>query len=308
MPLADLVHPQDRLATEDAISWQYESGEPLAGFANRLQCADGSAVWLEWTSKRVPDGMIFAVARDVTAKRKADAALAKAMDDLRIRNRELQDFAYVASHDLQEPLRKIQAFSDRLQSRLAANLDDSSRDYLKRMGDAASRMQTLIDDLLAYSRVGTRAAAPVEVDLARELATVLDDLDARVQEAGAVVEAEALPSLQADASQMRQLLQNLLANALKFRAHDRPCRIRISACPLGEPGTVVERWQLSVGTTASASTRRMPNASSRRSSGCIRAMSMAARVSDWLSSGVSLSVTVEPSGRKGAAGKAPGSS
>jgi len=246
MPLADLVHPQDRLATEDAISWQYESGEPLAGFANRLQCADGSAVWLEWTSKRVPDGMIFAVARDVTAKRKADAALAKAMDDLRIRNRELQDFAYVASHDLQEPLRKIQAFSDRLQSRLAANLDDSSRDYLKRMGDAASRMQTLIDDLLAYSRVGTRAAAPVEVDLARELATVLDDLDARVQEAGAVVEAEALPSLQADASQMRQLLQNLLANALKFRAHDRPCRIRISACPLGEPGTVVERWQLSV--------------------------------------------------------------
>jgi signal transduction histidine kinase len=114
------------------------------------------------------------------------------------------------------------------------------------MGDAASRMQTLIDDLLAYSRVGTRAAAPVEVDLSRELATVLDDLDARVQEAGAVVEAEALPSLQADASQMRQLLQNLLANALKFRAHDRTCHIRISACPLGEPGTVVERWQLSV--------------------------------------------------------------
>ncbi|MCP1375494.1 PAS domain S-box protein [Dyella lutea] len=246
MPLVELVHPQDRMATEDAVTWQYESGEPLSHFVNRLRRADGSDVWLEWTSRRSPEGQIFAVARDVTAKRQADQALEKAMDDLRIRNRELQDFAYVASHDLQEPLRKIQAFSDRLQSRLAGQLDESSSDYLQRMGDAASRMQTLIDDLLAYSRVGTRPAALVPVDLSAELATVLDDLDARVQEAGARIDTGPLPKLQADPSQMRQLLQNLLANALKFRAPDRPCLVRISARPLGEAGITTERWEISV--------------------------------------------------------------
>ncbi|HEX5304588.1 MAG TPA: PAS domain S-box protein, partial [Dyella sp.] len=181
MPLAELVHPQDRLATEDAARWQRDSGELLTGFVNRLRRADGTDVWLDWTSRLSPEGLVFAVARDVTAKRQALAALTKAMDDLRIRNRELQDFAYVASHDLQEPLRKIQTFSDRLQSRLADKLDESARDYLQRMGDAASRMQTLIDDLLAYSRVGTRTSMPVAVDLSAELATVLDDLDARVQ-------------------------------------------------------------------------------------------------------------------------------
>ncbi len=246
IPLTELVHPQDRMATEDAVHWQRDSGELLAGFVNRLRHADGTDVWLEWTSRRSPEGLIFAVARDVTAKRQADAALAKAMDDLRIRNRELQDFAYVASHDLQEPLRKIQAFSDRLQSRLADKLDESARDYLQRMGDAASRMQTLIDDLLAYSRVGTRTSMPVAVNLSRELATVLDDLDARVQEAVATVEAGPLPTIHADASQMRQLLQNLLTNALKFRAAGRPCRIRVAARPLGEHEMAPDRWEIRV--------------------------------------------------------------
>ena len=246
IPLVELVHPQDRLATEDAARWQRESGELLTGFVNRLRRADGTDVWLEWTSRLSPEGPIFAVARDVTAKRRADAALAKAMDDLRIRNRELQDFAYVASHDLQEPLRKIQTFSDRLQSRLADKLDESARDYLQRMGDAASRMQTLIDDLLAYSRVGTRTSMPVAVDLSAELATVLDDLDARVQEAAATVEVEPLPTIHADASQMRQLLQNLLANALKFRAADRPCHIRVTARPLGEHDMAPDRWEIRV--------------------------------------------------------------
>lgn len=246
LPLEDMIHPQDLLATQDAARWQQESGELLSEFFNRVRCADGSYVWLEWVSRLAPEGLVFAVARDVTAKHHADASLAQAMDDLRIRNRELQDFAYVASHDLQEPLRKIQAFSDRLQSRLREVLDASSRDYLQRMGDAASRMQTLIDDLLAYSRVGTRAVEPAAVDLAAELVTVLDDLDTRIQEAGAAVEVAALPTLQADASQMRQLLQNLLTNALKFRSEDRPCRIRLSAQALGEGIGPVERWEIRV--------------------------------------------------------------
>ena len=169
------------------------------------------------------------------------------MDDLRIRNRELQDFAYVASHDLQEPLRKIQSFSDRLLSRLSATLDESSSDYLQRMGHAAHRMQALIDDLLAYSRVATRNVAVSAVDLSTTLSAVMDDLETRIGEAQAVIEVGTLPVIQADPTQMRQLLQNLLANALKFRAADRPCRISVTATRIENAEALgAARWELRV--------------------------------------------------------------
>jgi PAS domain S-box-containing protein len=228
IPFIDLLHPLDKAPTQEAIERQMSGAETINGLLTRMRCADDSYRWLEWVSITASDGLLYGAARDVTARREADIALAKAMDDLRIRNRELQDFAYVASHDLQEPLRKIQSFSDRLQSRLGSSLDDSSHDYLRRMGQAALRMQTLIDDLLAYSRVATRTAGVAPVDLAAVLAAVLDDLEARIAEAKAVVTFDPLPTIQADATQMRQLLQNLLANALKFRDAERPCVVAIS--------------------------------------------------------------------------------
>jgi PAS domain S-box-containing protein len=240
-PFLDLLHPQDKAATTAAIRRQVDGVASIDGLLTRMRCADGSYRWLEWVSISAPDGLLYGAARDVTARREADMALAKAMDDLRIRNRELQDFAYVASHDLQEPLRKIQSFSDRLQSRLTG-LDESSRDYLQRMGRAAHRMQALIDDLLAYSRVATRTVAVVPVDLAQVLTVVLDDLETRIAEAQATVTVGPLPTLQADATQMQQLLQNLLANALKFRAAERPCQVNVSAHPLDDGG----RWELRV--------------------------------------------------------------
>ena len=144
-------------------------------------------------------------------------------------NRELEDFASVASHDLQEPLRKIQAFGDRLASRYAASLSEEGQDYLGRMQNAAGRMQILINDLLAFARVTTRAQPYQPVDLAEVAATVVGDLESRIEQAGGRVEIGQLPTIDADPVQMRQLFQNLIGNGLKFRRPDVPPVVRVAA-------------------------------------------------------------------------------
>ncbi|HEY9282805.1 MAG TPA: ATP-binding protein [Pyrinomonadaceae bacterium] len=144
-------------------------------------------------------------------------------------NRELQDFASVASHDLQEPLRKIQAFGDRLKTKCAAELTDEGRDYLGRMQNAAGRMQTLINDLLTFSRVTTKTRPFAPVELAQVAHEVLADLEVRLAEVGGRVEIADLPNVDADPLQMRQLFQNLIGNALKFRRPEAPPVVRVSA-------------------------------------------------------------------------------
>ena len=144
-------------------------------------------------------------------------------------NRELQDFAAVASHDLQEPLRKVQAFGERLKTVCGEALDAQGRDYLDRMLNASQRMQTLIQDLLRFARVTSQAHPFSPVDLAQVAREVLSDLEVRISETNARVEVGYLPSIQADAMQMRQLLQNLIGNALKFRQIGTPPVIRVYA-------------------------------------------------------------------------------
>jgi PAS domain S-box-containing protein len=144
-------------------------------------------------------------------------------------NRELQDFASVASHDLQEPLRKVQAFGDRLKSRCGTAIDEQGRDYLDRMLNATKRMQSLILDLLSFARVTSQAQPFLPVDLAQVAREVLADLEVRIAETSAVVEVGDLPSIDADAMQMRQLLQNLIGNALKFRQKGEPAAVRVYA-------------------------------------------------------------------------------
>jgi signal transduction histidine kinase len=153
--------------------------------------------------------------------------LADANTELERSNRELQDFAFVASHDLQEPLRKIQAFGDRLKTKHGPQLTDEAQDYLKRMQGAASRMHTLINDLLTFSRVTTKAQPFIPTDLNQVTADVAGDLEVRVQDTGGRIDVGVLPTIDADAMQMRQLIQNLIGNALKFHKPDEPPIIKI---------------------------------------------------------------------------------
>jgi signal transduction histidine kinase len=157
------------------------------------------------------------------------AALVQSNAELQRSNRELQDFAYIASHDLQEPLRKIQAFADRLASRYAGQLDEGAQDYLTRMQSAAKRLQSLINDLLQFSRVTTKARTFEPVDLATLAGEVVADLEVRLQQSGGRVELDALPVVQADPVQMRQLFQNLIGNALKFHKPGSPPVVRVSS-------------------------------------------------------------------------------
>ena len=147
--------------------------------------------------------------------------------DLERSNRELQDFASIASHDLQEPLRKVQAFGSRLKTKYAAAIDDDGRDYFDRMLSAASRMQTLINDLLTLSRITTKALPFEAVDLAKIMAEVISDLEIRIEQTNGRIETDNLPILKADPTQMRQLLQNLVGNALKFHKPDETPVVKI---------------------------------------------------------------------------------
>ena len=135
-------------------------------------------------------------------------------------NRDLEHFAYVASHDLQEPLRKIQAFSDRVGKQYSSILDDQGRDYLQRMNGAAARMQRLIDALLTLSRVTTKKNEAELIDLAPLVQEVLGDLEVRIQSTGGKVIVGELPRIEGDPVQIRQLFQNLIGNALKFHKPD----------------------------------------------------------------------------------------
>jgi len=166
----------------------------------------------------------------MTLERKmAQDRLQRAAEQLSRSNRELQDFASIASHDLQEPLRKIRAFGDRLKTKCGDQIGDDGRDYLERMQNAAERMQILINDLLTFSRVTTKAQPFKPVDLNVIAREVLADLEVRIEEVGGTVEVAELPVLDADPLQMRQLFQNLIANALKFRRPEEAPVVKVFA-------------------------------------------------------------------------------
>lgn len=174
------------------------------------------------------------------------ADLASANESLQRSNRELEQFASVASHDLQEPLRKIQAFGDRLQTKCADGLGEQGRDYLSRMQASAGRMRTLIDALLTFSRVTSKAQPFVPVDLVATVQEVASDLEDRLQRTGGRVEVGALPTLEADPLQMRQLIQNLVANGLKFHRPGEAPIVRIEGRSLASENGATPRCEISV--------------------------------------------------------------
>ncbi len=148
-------------------------------------------------------------------------------EELKRSNRELEDFAFVASHDLQEPLRKIMTFSDRLSSQ-SDSLNEKQMDYLTRMSSAAKRMSTLISDLLEFSRVNTRGKSFVAVNLNELVQLCVDDLSVAIEENGTTLDIPLFPEIQADPLQMQQLFYNLLANAIKFSKDESHPEVRLT--------------------------------------------------------------------------------
>lgn len=169
-------------------------------------------------------------------------AVATRENELRRSNQELQEFAYVASHDLQEPLRKITAFGNLLNTEKSDQVDSEGKTYINYMVDAASRMQVLINALLLYSRLTTKAELFSPTALDDVLATVLDDLSLAITESGGSVRAERLPTVLADSQQMARLFLNLVGNALKFRKPGVPPKVQIRAS-LMDGGTV---WRIEI--------------------------------------------------------------
>ncbi|WP_434390818.1 sensor histidine kinase [Melittangium boletus] len=222
--LFDWIAPESRDNARAVITRVLATGEP-GGYEARPAVSGGP----EWFAARVGPIMVdtrivgfTVILTDITELKRTHLRLEQS-------NRELESFAYVSSHDLQEPLRKIQTFGERLK-KTATGLSPEAQDYLERMQGAATRMRRLIDDLLAFSRVSNKGRPFVRVELSSLVQEVREDLEATLARAEASLRiAGALPVLEADPTQLRQLLQNLLGNALKFRRADMPPDISVSA-------------------------------------------------------------------------------
>ena len=159
---------------------------------------------------------------DISDRKKAEGKLTALAGRLEFRNRELEQFAFIASHDLQEPLRKILAFGERLGTKYREKLDEEGKDYLIRILNASKRMQQFIRDLIQYARVATRPEPLDTLDLRETVMEVISDLELKIERIGANVEVFELPAVKGEKSQIRQLFQNLIANALKFHGEEQP--------------------------------------------------------------------------------------
>jgi|SRR6266850_4946510 len=170
---------------------------------------------------------ILLAIEDITERKLIEEQLKVYAAKVERSNRELQDFAQVASHDLQEPLRKIMSFGDRIKRQAGDSLDEECRDYLQRMFNAAARMQSLITDLMSFSRIATQGQPFVRTDLGLIAREVSNDLESNIEKTGGRVDIEDLPTIDADATQMRQLLQNLISNSLKYHREGVPPIVRV---------------------------------------------------------------------------------
>jgi PAS domain S-box-containing protein len=184
--------------------------------------------------------LVTAAIRDISRRKAAEAQLLEKVEELKRSNEELGQFAYIASHDLQEPLRMVASYTQLLSKRYKGRLDSDADEFIAFAVDGASRMQRLIQDLLAYSRVGTKGKDLIETSSERSLEQALINLRGSIEESGAVVTHGALPSVLADETQLVQLFQNLVGNAIKYQGPGVP-RVHVTAARDG-----VQKWTFSV--------------------------------------------------------------
>jgi PAS domain S-box-containing protein len=237
-------HPDDRQPAMDAWNHATATGE-IYQIECRLRRSDGSYHW--FITRGVPfrdsEGHIlkwFGTCTDIDDMKRAETEIRSYAADLQRSNRELEHFAYVASHDLQEPLRAVSSFSELLAKRYHGQLDNDADEFITFIIDGAKRMQNLINDLLTFSRVGTRGQHFTRVKSEEILQTARDNLEVSIAESAAIITHDPLPMLVADQGQLTQLLQNLLGNAIKFHRPGVAPRIHVSASH--QNGS----WQLSV--------------------------------------------------------------
>jgi PAS domain S-box-containing protein len=218
--------------------------EPFFDFEMERIGPDGSSVWLSVSGEPVFEDGKFrgyrGVGTDITERKRGQAVLRAAYEELARSNAELQQFAYVASHDLQEPLRMIGSYTQLLERRYGDKLDADAREFMNFIVDGATRMKQLIEDLLAYSRVGTRGKElrPVQAKVALERALI--NLRAAVESSDAQITRDELPEVTADDTQLTQLFQNLIGNAIKFRRKEETMRIHVGVQDTGD------EWRFSV--------------------------------------------------------------
>ena len=226
------LHPDDRSFVNNSVQRAFNEKQ-FSTFVHRVLLNDGTEKIIQARGDVVVNetGQVvrmLGTAQDITELQKAQQQLVERTQALESTNAELQRFAYVASHDLQEPLRKIMTFASLLNNELDNNVNEKARLYMQKIVQSSGRMQRLIDDILAFSSLRVSYEAFRPTDLNSVLRQVLSDIEVRIESTGAVIRADELPVIDAISTQIGQLFQNLLSNALKFRKEDVPPLIVIS--------------------------------------------------------------------------------
>lgn len=240
----EFLHPEDREFTKTAFAGWLADKVHSAYLENRLVSSEGVQRYVSWTvmPQYREDGeidRIWSIAKDMTARKRLEEELIATNKNLERSNKELEQFAYIASHDLQEPLRMVSSYTQLLAQRYRDKLDQDADDFINYAVDGALRMQRLIQDLLSYSRVSSRGKEPAPLDTEEAAREALSNLQAAIAESGASIRTGDMPRILGDRVQVVQLFQNLIGNAIKFRKMDDPPRIEISAAPFSDkPGFV----------------------------------------------------------------------
>jgi len=234
-PVAEVIHEEDRSAMAEQIRvCLLNPGRPYRSKFRKVR-KDGGTLWVEEIAQAVCDlnGAlnVLVVCQDITERKRTEERITRIMADLARSNKDLEQFAYAISHDLQAPLRSMSGFAQLLLGNYRDRLDEEAGKYMDFIVRGAERMQKMIDDILAYSRVGTRGAEFSTVDFEAVLSQAAENLRSSIEESGAVITRDPLPNAKADQSQMIMLLQNLLSNAIKFVV-ETP-RVHVSAARKG---------------------------------------------------------------------------
>jgi PAS domain S-box-containing protein len=238
----DDIAPPETFDRDEVLRALYENGDVI--FEHKHRRKDGTEIPVETSSHIIEyrgQQAFQSFTRDITERKRAEKSLARYAAELKRSNQELEQFAYVVSHDLQEPLRMVTSYLKLLERRYEDKLDESAEKFIWFAVDGATRMQQMIKALLTYARVDTRGKALVPTDCEEVLERVLRNLQTAIRESNAVVTHAPLPEVLADPVQLEQVFQNLIANALKFQPQDNVPEVHISATQVGD-----EMWRFAV--------------------------------------------------------------